>query len=137
MFRSVCAALLFVIVSVADAQPLSQRERADAITRELHADGNRFDGEHATLWVARDSLSPQQSEDFVRLLDQGIVAIRAYLGPHVDEPDDPRRIEVYLSPRVGISHVRGDHPTMVYMPSRRIRAMRDQSRQGPGIARLD
>jgi hypothetical protein len=119
MLRSLCALLLLVVVSTLSAQPASQRERAEAVTRELQREGTRFEGEHVTLWVARDSLSAAQAVEFLGLLDRGVVAIRAHLGAQVDEPTAPRRIEVFLSPRVGISHVRGDHPTMVYMPSRR------------------
>jgi hypothetical protein len=120
MLRRLTWLLLATALIGVDAHAASQRERAEAVTREIQEQGTRLDGEHVTLWIARDSLTAEQAAGFLDLLDRGVVAIRVQLGPHVDEPTDPRRIEVFLSPRIGISHVRGDHPTMVYMPSRRV-----------------
>lgn len=98
----------------------TQRERAIAITAELHATGQRYEGLHVTLWVADEALDEPVARGFLDQLDRGVEVIRAELGSAVDEPQSPRRPEVYLSPRVGVSHVRGDIPTMVYLPPKRV-----------------
>lgn len=136
MIRSILLCVLLVLSLPAIAQPQpqpqsqsqsqsqspppSQRETAIAITAELQLGGTRHDGRHVTLWVAKDSLDEATSLAFLSQLDQGVEVIREHLGERVDEPVNPRRLEVYLSPRVGIAHVRGDFPTMIYLPSGRV-----------------
>ena len=112
--------LLGLLWSTSTPAALSQRERAIEITAELHATGQRYEGRHVTLWVAAGALDEHVAKDFLAKLDRGVEVIRAGLGDAVDEVQAPRRPEVYLSPRVGISHVRGDVPTMVYMPPKRV-----------------
>lgn len=117
-------ALVFLLIAlIASTQAIaapSQRERAIRITDELQATGERYDGRHVTLWVAAGALDEAVARDFLAKLDRGVEVIREALGTAVDEVASPRRPEVYLSPRVGISHVRGDIPTMVYMPPKRV-----------------
>lgn len=115
-----CVLLVLAWFAMAVHAAPSQRERAIRITAELHAHGQRFEGERVTLWVADGSLAPASAREFLHLLDRGVAAVRAHLGPYVDEPVAPKRIEVYVSPDVGISHVRGDFPTMIYLPSKRV-----------------
>ena len=103
------------------AKPLSQRERAIEITAELHATGQRYEGRHITLWVAHDRLDDASARAFLAQLDRGVEVVREHLATNVDEPRHPRRLEMYLSPRVGTSHVRGDVPPMIYIPTRRVR----------------
>ena len=90
------------------------------ITAELQVSGQRYEGRHITLWVARDRLDEASARAFLAQLDAGVEVIRQYLGPYVDQPVAPRRLEMYLSPRVGIAHVRYDVPTMIYIPTRHI-----------------
>ncbi len=112
--------LLCCATDASAAQP-SQRDRAIAITAELQAHGQRYEGRHITLWVERDRLDEAGARAFLAQLDRGVEVIRDYLGRHVDEPVSPRRLEMYLSPKEGIAHVRGDIPTMIYVPVRRVR----------------
>lgn len=115
------AIVLLVMAWSTQAQAgLSQRERAVRITAELQSTGERYEGRHVTLWVAAGALDEQVARDFLVKLDRGVEVIRTELGKAVDERASPRRPEVYLSPRVGISHVRADIPTMVYMPTKRV-----------------
>lgn len=116
-----CFALLLALIWTADTTAaLTQRERAIEITAQLHATGERYEGRHVTLWVAAGALDERVAREFLAKLDRGVDVVRAKLGSAVDEVQPPRRPEVYLSPRVGISHVRGDIPTMVYMPPKRV-----------------
>lgn len=113
--------LLALITPIESRAALSQRDRAIAITAELQSTGERYEGRHVTLWVAAGVLEKEDALRFLARLDRGVEVVRAELGSAVDEPVAPRRPEVFLSPRVGISHVRGDIPTMVYLPPRRVR----------------
>ena len=122
MIRFVLFVAMLLLSLSAQAQPKpTQREIAIGITAELQLGGTRHDGRHVTLWVAKDSLDEATSLVFLGQLDRGVEVIREHLGQHVDEPVNPRRLEVYLSPRVGVAHVRGDFPTMIYLPPGRVR----------------
>ncbi len=102
------------------AQP-SQRERALAVTAALHAEGQRHEVEGLTLWIEPDGLDENCVQQFVVQLQQGLAVVREYLGDLQDDPETGPRVEVFMSPGVGISHVRYDAPTMLYMPTWRIR----------------
>lgn len=120
LLRSLALLLLAFVSSVEANAALSQRERAIQITTEVQATGQRYEGRHVTLWVAAESLREHAALAFLGKLDRGAEVVRAHLGQYVDEPENPRRLQVYLSPRVGIAHVRGDFPTMIYIPPRRV-----------------
>lgn len=92
-----------------------------AITEALQAGGHVHHAEGLTLWVDPDGLSEAEIRVFLVQMEQGLRALRQHLGALQDAPDTPPPLEVYMSPQVGMSHVRGDVPTMVYMPTWRIR----------------
>lgn len=97
-----------------------QTQLAVEVTEKLHASGQRHESGGVVLWIEPDGLDADAVEDFLRKLEQGEAVLRSHLGALVDEPESPRRIEVFMSPRVRMSHVRFDHPTMVYIPTWRI-----------------
>ncbi len=113
--------LLLLPALAVEAKPtMSQRERDIQVTAGLHATGQRYEGRHITLWVPRDRMDEATARLFLEQLDRGVELVRGHLGVNVDEPVNPRRLEMYLSPRMGMAHVRVDHPTMIYIPVARV-----------------
>lgn len=118
-FRALALILGFLSITSAHAQS-PQTRLAIEVTQTLHASGQRHESGGVVLWIDPDGLDAEVVEAFLRKLEQGEVVLRSHRGALVDEPTSPRRIEVFMSPRVRMSHVRFDHPTLVYMPTWRI-----------------
>ncbi|MBX3724885.1 MAG: hypothetical protein KF823_03105 [Xanthomonadales bacterium] len=97
-----------------------QMQRALEVTEALHAGGQRHEAEGLTLWIDPDGLDEATVAAFLAQLESGLAAVQGHLGGLLDEPEAPRRVEVFMSPKVGMSHVRFDVPTMVYIPTWRI-----------------
>lgn len=116
-----CLALFLCCLGAAPLHGQSaQTKRAMAVTEALHASGQRHASEGLTFWIDPDGLDDAAVQAFFHKLERGLAVLRPHLDGILDEPESPRGIEVYMSPQVGISHVRFDHPTMVYMPTWRI-----------------
>ena len=119
MCRLILIALLWWLpVLPAAASP---QQRDETLAESLRREGVVLAGRHVTLHVQRDALDASRQAIFLQQLDQGVEAIRAHLGAQLDEPQGGRRIEVFVSGEVRIAHVRGDVPTMVYLPAARVR----------------
>lgn len=97
-----------------------QTRRAMEVTETLQASGQRYASEGLVFWIDPNGLEEAEVLAFFRKLERGLAVLRPHLGALLDEQEAPKPIEVYMSPRVGISHVRFDHPTMVYIPTWRI-----------------
>lgn len=97
-----------------------QTRLAMEVTETLQASGQRYDSEGLTFWIDPNGLDEAEVLAFFHKLERGLAVLRPHLGELLDEPESPRTVEVYMSRRVGISHVRFDHPTMVYIPTWRI-----------------
>jgi hypothetical protein len=114
-------ALILGCLSIATSQARSPQARlAIEVTEALHASGQRHESGGVVLWIDPNGLEADAVGAFLRKLERGERVLRSHLGALVDEPSSPRRIEVFMSPRVRMSHVRFDHPTMVYIPTWRI-----------------
>lgn len=121
LMRTLAGLLALTFASTASFAQSSQHTRAVAVTEALHADGQRHEAEGLTLWIEPDGLDEASVRQFVVQLQQGLAVVREYLGDLQDDPETSPRVEVFMSPEVGISHVRYDVPTMLYMPTWRIR----------------
>ncbi|WP_218121224.1 hypothetical protein [Aquimonas voraii] len=114
-------ALVLGCLAIAPLHAQSPQTRlAIEVTETLQASGQRYDSEGLTLWIDPNGLDEAEVLAFFRNLERGLAVLRPHLGELLDEPESPRTIEVYMSPRVRMSHVRFDHPTMVYIPTWRI-----------------
>ena len=109
--------LCFPALLVATSPPLRDQALSEALRRE----GVVLAGRNVTLHVQRGALTLRQQAKFLQQLDRGVEVIRGHLGAHLDAPAGGRRIEVFVSTDVHIAHVRGDVPTMVYLPAARVR----------------
>lgn len=119
MRRLSLVALLFWFPALLAAASPPQRDQA--LAEGLRREGVVLAGRNVTLHVQRGALDAGQQEMFLQQLDRGVEVIRGHLGAQLDAPMGGRRIEVFVSADVHIAHVRGDVPTMVYLPAARVR----------------
>jgi hypothetical protein len=112
------ARLLFCTLLIANSSDANARslqlQKAIEATEYLQKQGFVARHPQFELWYAAD-LSPQQAKAFEALLAHGIPRLRAFLGELQDQPIKP--LQFFVSTKTMSAHVRGDVPTMVYLPA--------------------
>ena len=102
-----------IALAIPAAPVAAQVPADDSIAAAVRRDGMRHAGAHAVVWVARGSLTEDESTRYAAAVDAALASAKRTLGRDLDRAHyDEDTVQVFVSPAVSISHVYGgyDHP---------------------------